>query len=222
VGGVTLYLRMEITYQTKKGLEITLDSEELPMEDAMKVAEDLEKTGRMKLLLFIDEQNTNWTYKQLTKFLEEMKTEPHNITVYFDGGFDRNTRKAGLGCAIYYEQDGENYRIRKNAHIEGVFNNNEAECAALHFALKELEVLGVHHQPITVIGDSKVVIHQLEDEWPVYDQDVSNWLDWIEEKIEKLGITVTYKEVSRKLNKEADQLATQALEGIEISSHSKQ
>lgn len=211
-------LRIEITYKTKRGLETTFSSDEMPARVALAIAEDLEKTGRIKQLIFFDRHDASWNVKELKKFLEEIKKEPYDITVYFDGGFDRTTGRAGLGCAIYYEQNEKKYRLRKNALVEGLVSNNEAEYAALHLGLTELELLGVHHLPITFVGDSKVVINQLNDEWPCYETELSKWMDRIEQKVEQLGIEPTYEDVSRKLNREADHLATQALQGVEIMS----
>lgn len=134
------------------------------------------------------------------------------------GGFDKERQLAGLGVVIYYQQDQKAYRLRKNALVEGLSSNNEAEYAALHLGLKELEFLGVHHMPVAILGDSLVVIKQLSDEWPVYDQVLDRWIDRIEETINKLGIHPEYQSLSRQDNKEADQLATQALQGIQIMS----
>ncbi|MBP2077252.1 reverse transcriptase-like protein [Oceanobacillus polygoni] len=214
-----MQVRMELTYRTKKGLETIFSSDMMQAGQAIVIAEDMEKTGRIKQLTFIDSNEGSWTYKQLKKYMEEIKTEPHDIIVYFDGGFDLKTNKAGLGCVIYYEQNEKAYRIRKNALVEGLVSNNEAEYAALHLGLTELELLGAHHLPVTLVGDSKVVIHQLDGEWPCYEKELAAWIDRIERKLEQLGITPTYKNVSRKMNREADQLATQALQEIEITSH---
>lgn len=217
-----MQVRIELTYRTKNGVEAVFSSDEMQAGLALVIAEDLEKTGRMKQLTFIDNLDNHWTFKQLKKFMEKVKTEPHDIVVYFDGGFDRNTREAGLGCVIYYKQDEKLHRIRRNALVEGFISNNEAEYAALHLGLKELELLGVRHLPITFIGDSLVVVNQLNDEWPCYEAELAKWMDRIEAKTRQLGITPTYENVSRKKNREADQLATQALQGVEITSHTEQ
>src|SRR5699024_11797205 len=70
------------------------------------------------------------------------------ISVYFDGGFDGNTRTSGLGCVIYFEQNDKSWRQRKNALVEELETNNEAEYAALHLAVQEMELIGVHHLPV--------------------------------------------------------------------------
>ncbi len=132
-------VRIECTYKTPKGMETALSSEEMGAEKALLIAEDMEKTGRTKNVLFIDSGESSWTMKELKKYMKGIQTEPHNVTAYFDGGFDQDTKKSGLGCAIYYEQNGKSYRLRKNALVEGLETNNEAEYAALHLALKECE-----------------------------------------------------------------------------------
>lgn len=211
-------IRLELIYKTSKNTETTFISEEMSAEKAILIAEDLERTGRIKHLVFVDNHDSSLTLKELKKYVEEIETEPHNITVYFDGGFDVKTKTSGLGCAIYYEQSGKSFRIRKNALVEELDTNNEAEYAALHLALKELELLGVHHLPVQFVGDSQVVINQLNGEWACMEEVLNRWADRIESKLTQLGITPEYELISRKKNREADQLATQALKEIEIQS----
>lgn len=211
-------VRIELTYQTPKGAGMAFTSDQMRAPKALLIAEDLERTGRVKNIQFIDNREVAWSLKELKKQMEEIKTDPHNVTVYFDGGFDLETRKSGLGCAIYYEQDKKSFRLRKNALVEELDTNNEAEYAALHLALKELELLGVHHLSVTLVGDSQVVINQLKEEWPCYEEELAKWADRIENKIDQLGLEAEYELVSRKKNREADQLASQALKEIEITS----
>jgi ribonuclease HI len=211
-------ISIEFTYKTPKGIEGRFRSDELETVEAISIAEDLEKNGRLMKLTFMDNHGNEWTLKQLKKFMSEIKEEPHHITIYFDGGYDIEKRIAGLGCAIYYEQNDKKYRLRKNALVEGLASNNEAEFAALSLSLKELELLAAHHLPVTFIGDSLVVINQLNGDWPCYEEELSIWIDRIEDHMKRLGITPSYEAVSRKNNREADQLATQALREIEIMS----
>ncbi|MEK4402869.1 ribonuclease H family protein [Sporosarcina sp. FSL K6-6792] len=208
---------IEWIYKSPKGAETVFRSEEMPAAQAILVAEDLARTGRTKNVLFIDQFDSTWTVKEMKGYLKGIETEPHNITVYFDGGFDLTTRKSGLGCVIYYEQSGKSYRLRQNAPSAELSSNNEAEYAALYLGLQELEYLNVHHLPVRFIGDSQVVINQLTEEWPALENNLSNWADRIEDKLKDLGIQPEYKLVQRKLNSEADRLATQALNGISIT-----
>ncbi len=208
--------RMEWTYKTPKGTETVFHSSEMPAAKALLIAEDMERTGRVKRLEFIDRHDSNWSLKELKKYVKGIQTEPHNITVYFDGGFNPATKASGLGCVIYYEQNGKSYRLRRNAASAELLSNNEAEYAALHLSLLELDLLNVHDIPVRFIGDSKVVINQMDGDWPVIEVNLVRWADRIDEKIKDLGIDAGYELVPRKNNAEADQLATQALKGIDI------
>ncbi len=211
-------IRIETTYKTPKGLTTRLSSEVMDAEKGIKIALDMERTGRVKNLMFIDNNETTWSLKELKEFMKGIETEPHNVMVYFDGGFELETRKSGLGCAVYYDQNGKSFRLRKNAVVGELNTNNEAEYAALHLSLKELEKLDVHHLPVTFIGDSQVVINQLKGEWPCTEEELSKWADRIENKLKQSGIQPEYELISRKKNKEADQLASQALKEVEIES----
>lgn len=207
---------IEWTYRSPKGTETVFKSEEMLAAQALLIANDLEKTGRAKQLVFIDQFDSSWTVKELKGYLKGIETEPHNIIVYFDGGFNWESKAAGLGCVIYYDQNGKSYRLRKNASVDGLTSNNEAEYAALHLCLQELEFLGIQRLPVQIIGDSRVVINHMSEEWPVIEQDLYSWADKIEAKMKSLELQPQYELVSRKANGEADRLAAQALAGIEI------
>ncbi|PSL41386.1 ribonuclease HI [Planomicrobium soli] len=210
-------IRIEWAYRTPKGTETFFRSDEMPAAQAVLLAEDIERTGRVRSLQFVDRFDSTWTLKELKGYIKGIETEPHNIEVYFDGGFDKETNRAGFGCVIYYEQNGKSYRLRQNAPSAELISNNEAEYAALYLCVQELELLNVHHLPVRFIGDSKVVINQMSGEWPALEADLSKWADRIDQKIKDLGIQPEYELVPRKSNAEADRLATQALNGIEIS-----
>jgi ribonuclease HI len=206
------------TYITPKKQEIVLTSDLLPAEKALLLAEDFEKTGRVKEVTFIDRRHVTWTKKELTKLLKELETEPHDVIAYFDGGFDNETFQAGVGAVIYYKQNNQQYRLRVNRQLSELKSNNEAEYAAFWFLVQMLEELGVHHLPVIFRGDSHVVLNQLSGAWPCFEDDYNAWLDRIEAKLRELGIQPIYEPISRKQNKEADQLASQALEGKAIAS----
>ncbi len=212
---------IEWTYRIPKGAETIFRSEEMPAAQALLFAEDLARTGRAKSIAFIDQFDSSWSVKEMKGYLKGIETEPHNVTVYFDGGFDRATNRSGLGCVIYYEQSGKSYRLRRNAPSAELMSNNEAEYAALHLCLQELELLNVHHLPVRFIGDSQVVINQLTGEWPALENILSGWADRIEGKLKDLGIQPMYELVQRKLNSEADRLATQSLNGVSITATSE-
>lgn len=214
-------IRIEWTYKIPKGQEAIFSSEEMPAEAAMAIAENIEQTGRSKNLRFVDQFDSSWTVKEMKVYLKGIETEPHNVVAYFDGGYELNLRNAGLGCAIYYEQNGKSYRLRTNTKSDELSSNNESEYAALYFCLQELEYLDVHHLPVRFIGDSRIVINGMNNEWPAIEEQLVPWVHRIEEKIAALGIQPEYELVPRKANAEADKLATQALNGIVIAAASE-
>lgn len=211
-------LKLEWTYKTPKNQVITLMSDEVSAEEALLLADDFERTGRTKEIVFYDERHTKWTKKEIIKLMKVVETEPQDVIAYFDGGFDIQSGKAGLGVAIYYSQSKKPYRVRVNEVFEEMESNNEAEYAAFWLLLNTLEEIGVQHATVTFKGDSHVVLKQLSGEWPCFEENLNRWLDRIEERIEKLGIHPIYDQIGRKQNAEADRLATQALEGTFVSS----
>ena len=102
------------TYFFNKTGTATFSSDWVQAENALSIVEDLEKTGRLKDVEFEDEISTVWTKKELTKLLAKVVDEPQNVTVFFDGGFNKNEVRSGLGVAIYFEQNKKKWRIRKN------------------------------------------------------------------------------------------------------------
>ncbi|MFP3358233.1 reverse transcriptase-like protein [Planococcus citreus] len=211
-------VRIDWTYKSPKNKVVQFLSEELEASEALLVAQDLERTGRTKRLQFADRHNSNWSIKELKNYVKEVETEPHDVTAYYDGGFDLQSKRAGLGCAIYFKQNGKEYRLRKNALIDEIASNNEAEYAALSMAVQELELLGVHHLPVRFVGDSRTLVNQMSGEWAVPEQTLASWADRIDQRLEKIGVHPEYEFVPRKENAEADRLATQALGEIVIES----
>ena len=207
---------MEFLYKISNNEKILFSSEAMDGELAIQAGEDLEKTGKAVNVLFYDEMGTSWSLKEMKKLLTEIEEDPNEITLFFDGGFQKETNQAGLGAVIFFKQGKKKYRIRANEQFNELETNNEAEYAALYYALSLLEELGVHHLPCEIKGDSQGVLKQLQGEWPCYEDVLSRWLDRIEEKIKKLGISPKYTAIPRNDNKEADKLASQALEGKEI------
>ncbi|WP_100331357.1 reverse transcriptase-like protein [Bacillus xiapuensis] len=213
-------MKMQIrwTYD-KKGLKADFQSNWLPKEDVRPIIEDLQKSGRLKAVAIMDEMQNEWTLKEFSKLNRQLDEEPGEVEVYFDGGYDLQTGASGIGVAVYYKKNGEQWRLRVNERLMQLSSNNEAEYAALYRAVQELEKIGVKQIPVTIKGDSQVVLKQLAGEWPCFEQGLNSWLDRIEQAIDKLGIQPAYKPIERKRNKEADKLANQALQEVFVRSH---
>lgn len=211
--------KIEWSYKLKGKESIYFTSDWLDSEIAITAGEDIEKTGKVSELYYYDEMGQKWNLKEMKKLVTEIEEEPYEVMVYFDGGFNKQTLQAGLGIVIYYKQGKKKYRLRVNELIHQMDTNNEAEYAAFHYALNVLEELGVSQVPCDFKGDSQVVLKQLAGEWPCYEESFNRWLDRIEDKIKRMGLKPRYQPIPRNENKEADKLATQALEGKVI--HSK-
>ncbi|WP_430788939.1 reverse transcriptase-like protein [Virgibacillus flavescens] len=211
-------VKLKWVYKGKKTVALEFESGWTSQESAEQLIGDIEKTGRVKELVIVDEMGNEWTPKEYSRLKETIDEEPHDIVVYFDGGFDRTKRNAGLGVVIYFQKNNKNYRLRTNQFIDVMDTNNEAEYAALHYAIVQLTEMGVHHIPCTFKGDAQGVLRQLLGEWPCYEEKLNGWLDRIETKMDSIGIKSVYEVISRKENKEADRLATQALNGVYVHS----
>ncbi|WP_224146200.1 reverse transcriptase-like protein [Bacillus paralicheniformis] len=210
---------MKIKIKGSSPIPFTAD-EWIEMKEAVAAGRQLSQSPYVTELEFEDEKGSFWTLKELEKLKEELAAEPDEITVYFDGSYDKESQLAGLGIVIYYSLCGDRYRLRKNKSFR-LTTNNEAEYAALSEAVKELRDLGASRNSVVIKGDSLVVLNQLEGNWPCYDPVHSKWLDRIESELQKLKLTPTYIQISRKDNKEADQLAKKMLEHTIVESQIK-
>lgn len=211
--------KLEYKFQMKKKKDfIYFTSDWIQSSMALEAGDELEKRNDVADILFYDEKGTSWTLKELRKLNEELEEEPHDFTIYFDGGYHKETKTAGIGAVLFFHQGKKKFRVRANELFHDILSNNEAEYAALFHALNLLEELEVKGVTCEVKGDSQVVLKQLEGEWPCYEEELNNWLDRIEAKIKTLHLSMVYTSIGRNDNKEADKLATQALEGKRIYS----
>src|SRR5690625_8022238 len=96
-------------------METSFRSEQMPIEMAIPVAQEIFKTKYMKDLWFTDDHDRRWYLKDLKKYREGIQDEPHHLQVYFDAGLDQTTKQSGLGCVFLYVQYNNKYRILLNA-----------------------------------------------------------------------------------------------------------
>ena len=142
--------KIEWAYKLKGEDPVYFTSDWLEQDLAIMTGEEIDKSGKAAELDFYDEMGQVWNLKEMKKLLIEMEEEPHEVLVYFDGGFHRETKQAGLGTVIYYKQGKKKYRLRANELIDEMETNNEAEYAALYYAINIIEELGVHHVPCDI------------------------------------------------------------------------
>jgi ribonuclease HI len=209
------------SYKMKKNRAIELTSEWVSSEEAIRLAEDWQSKGPFLSIRIEDRMEREWTLKEFKKLNEEVESEPDEIDLYFDGGYDFQSKKAGIGIVIFYSKGKQRFRRRKNMLLEQLESNNEAEYAALFSGLMELEEMLVKNSIVRIWGDSLVVINQALGEWACLEPSLSAWLDRVENKINQLHLTAQFTAIKRNDNKEADQLAKQALEGVSIESEKK-
>ncbi|GKU80938.1 reverse transcriptase-like protein [Niallia sp. NCCP-28] len=210
--------KLEWKYRIKKGNSVYFTSDWIALEDAIIIGEDVEKSQKGTELTFYDENGTDWQLKELKKLAVEVEEEPHDFLIYFDGGYQKTEKVAGIGVVLFFHQGKKKYRIRANEVFHEMETNNEAEYAAFYHALNLLQELNVQGATCEFKGDSQVVLQQLAGEWPCYEEELNRWLDRIEKKTAELKIQAIYTPIGRNENKEADKLATQALEGKRIYS----
>ncbi|MBT2575391.1 reverse transcriptase-like protein [Bacillus sp. ISL-51] len=204
-------LKPYITMEAKGAGAVSFISEDwLTVPKARMLAREIGRFPYIKDIHFEDEKGASWTLKELEKLTEELSHEPDDITVYFDGSYDKQSRQAGLGIAVYYSLGAKRHRLRRNKSLL-LNTNNEAEYAALYEALREVKEIGASRNSITIRGDSLVVLHQLDGSWPCYDESQNEWLDKIEALLDSLKLTPTYEAIDRKENQEADDLAKKIL-----------
>jgi ribonuclease HI len=125
-------------------------------------------------------------------------------TGYFDGGSRGNPGIAGAG-----------YLIRDGDKVHGAYvyvgdnkTNNESEYTGLLELLKRAKCEGI--RKIHVLGDSKLVIMQVQRKWKCNKPHLAILRDACWEAAE--GIEVTYEHVPRAENKEADLLSNVAMD----------
>lgn len=216
-----MYIKLKFHYKGPKTKGLQLESEWFEDKTISMLVNDMLKTGRIKDIMVMDEMGREWTLKEFNKLMEKLEEEPTNPTIFFDGGYDRQNTESGIGIVIYYDKGRERFRMRYNAKLLELSNNNEAEYAALYNAMELLQQIGVKHSPCVIKGDAQGVLKQLSGEWPCFEETLNQWLDRIEAKIEAMALQPSFQVIPRNENKEADKLASQALQNILVDSHQK-
>lgn len=104
--------KMEWKYKVKGMEPVLFESGLVTGEVALKIAEDLEKTGKAADFTFYDEMGADWNLKQLKKLLTEIEEEANEITVYFDGGFQKEQIRLGWVLLSIFN------KVRRNIELE--------------------------------------------------------------------------------------------------------
>jgi len=134
------------------------------------------------------------------------------IIIYTDGGSRGNPGEAAIGFVI---ADGKGNVIKKHGERLGIQTNNEAEYAAVIFALKKTKALfgkeKTRKMEVEMRMDSELVASQLNGEYKIEEERmfplfISVW------NLKMDFAKVTFSHVRREQNKEADRLVNMALD----------
>jgi len=123
----------------------------------------------------------------------------------FDGASRGNPGNAGAGAAIY-DEDGN--LLWELARFLGEKTNNEAEYTALILLLEEIEARNL--KDVSITGDSKLVVNQVNRRWKVNKPHLKELFDRAVAIIGRTGASVSW--VPRGRNADADALSNKAFE----------
>jgi len=142
-----------------------------------------------------------------------------HLTLYFDGGCTVNPGGIAVSSWVIYDEDQNLVTEGATIVADGAkASNNFAEWAALENALLRLydhtvfSALPKSALPkldvefLSIKGDSRLVIKQLNGEWQVKAVHLKSSKDRCIELLELLGIPWTAEHISRELNEYTDQL----------------
>jgi ribonuclease HI len=134
------------------------------------------------------------------------------IRVFTDGASKGNPGRAGIGIAVY---DENNFNIKSYKEFLGEATNNQAEYKAL---LKSTDVIKkmadggeYDFDRIEFYSDSELMVNQVNFNYFVKEPELAVLNNKFHVKIKKLGIPYTITHIDRELNKAADRLANLAI-----------
>ena len=131
------------------------------------------------------------------------------VRLNFDGACHPNPGLAAWGCVIVTDT----HTHAGGGPVPGTATNNVAEYAALGNGLKEVIKLGVTGQYVECIGDSQLVVNQVNGVWQCHDERLKKCLARVVEligELEAMGNTVGAVWLRREQNMEADGQAEKA------------
>lgn len=136
-----------------------------------------------------------------------------HFTLYADGGSRGNPGPAGAGAVVF---DSSGKRVIEVSEYLGVATNNIAEYEALVRGLVALAAAYpegfFQHTPLTVRMDSKLVIEQLKGAYKVKHPNLIPRYLQVKNVLARSYAQVAFEHVRRELNKDADELANEAMD----------
>ncbi|WP_404403418.1 reverse transcriptase-like protein [Jeotgalibacillus malaysiensis] len=206
-------------YEHPSGESIAFQSDWIDDHYALSFISDFERTGRFAMISIHDDLGQQWSTKEFKKLMAKSSGAAKDISLHFDATYFKAGSTAGLGWTIEYVKDGESFIEKRNKKISQIQSNNEAEYAALYYALEHaLKIAEGFQQVIRCYGDALTVTNQMSGEWPCYDQELSKWADRIDLLLSNQKMTADYLHIGRTQNKPAHKLAQQAMDQTDIKS----
>jgi len=128
------------------------------------------------------------------------------LTIYTDGGARGNPGPGGIGGVIY---DANRKKLAEISEHIGHATNNQAEYKAVIAAMKKAKELGA--EELEFYLDSELIVKQLKREYKVKNADLAPLFLQIY-NLEMGFKKISFRHVSREMNKEADALANKAMD----------
>lgn len=130
----------------------------------------------------------------------------NKLIIYSDGGARGNPGPAGIGVIAYDENKNKVFEI---SEYIGETTNNQAEYRAVIAGIKKAKELGA--KEVDFYLDSELVVKQLNQEYKVKNQDLAPLF------VQVYNASLSFKKIKfyhvrREFNKEADQLANEAMD----------
>lgn len=131
------------------------------------------------------------------------------INIYFDGATGGVNPSDLIGFGVLY--DDLEFRGKVTSTKKDL-SNNLAEYYGFDFCLDLIEIRKPN-VPITIYGDSKMVVNQMNGEWRIKEGVYTDLAKISKDKLEKLKETydITIQWIRRSKNDEADRLSKEAL-----------
>ncbi|XP_070004709.1 uncharacterized protein [Nicotiana sylvestris] len=120
--------------------------------------------------------------------------------------FDRAANIKGVGKgAVLISKIGHHYPV--TAQLRFYYTNNMAECEACILGLRLAADMGV--QEVLVLGDSDLLVHQIQGEWEIRDLKLIPYRQYLHDLCQWFR-SVEFRHIPRIHNEVADALATLA------------
>ena len=132
-----------------------------------------------------------------------------NLTIYTDGGARGNPGPAGAGAVVYKGKK----KIAEVSKFLGERTNNWAEYEALILALEAArKAVGKTISHAAVNMDSELIVRQMNGMYRVKDSELKAQHIRARRIIEESFGNISFTHIPREKNKEADQLANDAMD----------